>query len=45
MMSESRIKGKYLEYLLSRMSYPYEDIPNDKTLNYTEFKNKLKGVK
>lgn len=41
-MSEYKIKGKYLVYILSRCVYPYEDIPNNKTLSYEEYKNKLK---
>lgn len=40
-MSEYKIKGKYISYILKRCVYPYEDIPNDKTIDYETFKKKL----
>jgi len=40
-MDEYKIKGQYLMYVLSRCVDTYEDIPQDKTLSYEEYKNKL----
>ena len=43
-MKEYELKGKYLLYVLSRCVYPYEDIPDDPTIEYALFsKNILKG--
>lgn len=39
-MDENELKGKYLIYVLKRCVNIYEDIPEDKTLSYSEFKNK-----
>lgn len=41
-MNEYKIKAKYLQYILNRSCYPYEDIPNEKTMDYETYKNKLK---
>ncbi len=44
-MNEYKIKAKYLQYVLSKSCYPYEDISKDKTMDYETYKNKLEGVK
>lgn len=41
-MNEYKIKGQYLNYILSRCVYPYEYISNNKTLSYEEYKNNVK---
>jgi|GEM_PF-3754141 len=40
-MNEDKIRAKYLTYILKRCVYPYEDIPNDKTIDYETFKQNI----
>ena len=42
-MNEDKIRAKYLTYILSRCAYPYEDIPNDKTMDYETFKKSFEN--
>ncbi len=41
MKDEIELRGKYLIYILSRNVDQYEDIPDNETLNYEEFRKQM----
>ena len=42
-MDEYEIRGLYISYIIARFPDPYEDLPEDETLDYQDFKKMVEN--